>query len=214
MKILSVGLARVMLSFDTTELNPGGRDIFRYLVPAIAARCNFKSYPKPGDDFSQGMKFLKGEFLKEDETTLEVSCTVFSDGIAADTSSNTNDSHELLSAILGILPEIGFFYSPEMVRRIFYNSQLNVRCDKPLHALNPKLADFSNRLSAAIGGTVFDVSAVELWPDQSQVIKPVNFSFQQKVKEPHGSGRYWSQAALPTDKHIEFLNEFEALLSH
>jgi hypothetical protein len=213
MKLLSVGLARVMLSFDTNELNPGGKDVFRHLIPAIAAACNFKTYPKPGEDFSQGLKFLNGEFIKDDETTLQVNCTVFKDGIAADTFSNTNDSQEFLNAILRTLPAHGFFYSPEMVRRTFYNSQLNVRCDKLLNALNPRLGDFSERLSAAIGGTVFNFSAIEFWPDQSQVLKPVNFSFQQKLDDPLGSGRYWSQAALPTDRHLQFLNEFEALLS-
>jgi hypothetical protein len=213
MKIVSVGLARVMLSFDTTDLNPGGKDIFRHLIPTIAAACNFKTYPKQGEDFSQGMKFLNGELIKEDGTTLVVNLTVFSDGIAADTFSNTKDSQEFLDVVLPTLAAHGFFYSPEMVRRTFYNSQLNVRCDRPLCALNPKLGELTNRLSAATGGNVFDVSAIEFWPDQTQVVKPVNFSFQQKLGEPNGSGRYWSQAALPTDKHLEFLNEFETLLS-
>jgi hypothetical protein len=99
-----------------------------------------------------------------------------------------------------------------MVRRKTYLSQVNVKCSRPLRVLNPRLADFASRVSSAVGGTVFDVSAIELWPDQTLAFKPANFSFQRKIGDPHDSNRYWSQAALPTDKHLELLEEFEALL--
>jgi hypothetical protein len=82
-----------------------------------------------------------------------------------------------------------------------------------LSALNPRLAEFASRVSSAVGGTVFDVAAIELWPDQAQALKPANFSFQRKIGEPSNSDRYWSQAALPTDRHLELLEELEALLS-
>jgi hypothetical protein len=75
------------------------------------------------------------------------------------------------------------------------------------------LAEFANRLSSAVGGTVFDMAAIELWPDQAHALKPANFSFQRKIGEPSNSDRYWSQAALPTDRHLELLEELEAILS-
>ena len=99
-----------------------------------------------------------------------------------------------------------------MVRRKIYVSQLNVKCKGNLGSLNPGLHLIAEELSAA-HGTTFDLAAIELWPDQTKIVKPVNFSFQRKVGEPLDSGRYWSQAPLPTDKHIELLERLEALIS-
>lgn len=99
------------------------------------------------------------------------------------------------------------------MRRKIYVSQLNVKCKGDLNSLNPALAEFANQLSAASNGTSFGVAAVEFWPDQTKAIKPVNFSFQRKIGEPLDSDRYWSQAPLSTDKHIELLERLEALIS-
>jgi hypothetical protein len=213
MKLLSVGLARALWFLDVNDLNPGGKDIYTHLFPALLEDYKFKTYPKAGDDLSQGMKLMNGEFVKKDGTVLVVNCTVFNDGIAVDTFSSTADSEELLEEVLTGLPDLGFAYEPEMVRRKAYVSQVNVKCSKALYALNPRLADFAERISSAVSGTVFTFSAVEFWPDQTLVIKPANFSFQRKIGDPQDSDRYWSQAALPTDKHLELLEEFEALLS-
>lgn len=212
MKLLSVQLARALWFFDINELNPGGRDIFTHLLPAIIEDYKFKVFPKPGDDLSQGMKLLHGEFVNKDGTVLAVNCTVFNDGITVDTFSSTDDSEEILEEFLTDLPE-GFVYSPDMVTRKAYLSQVTVRCSKPLRSLNQKLADFANHISAALGGPVFELSGIEFGPDQTLAIKPASFSFQRKIGEPYTSERYWSQAPVPTKKHLELLLEFEGLLA-
>jgi hypothetical protein len=211
MKLLSVALARSLWFFDTNELNPGGKDIYHHLFPALIEDYKFKTHPKFGDDISLGMKFTNGEFVKDDGTVLVVNATIFSDGLCAETYSSTKDSDEFLAEVLANLPDLGFAYEADMIRHRAYASQLNVKCSKRLDALNPKLADFARRLSLA--GTIFDFSAVEFWPDQTRTLKPANFSFQRKIGDPHASDRYWSQAPLPTEEHLELLQEFEALLS-
>ena len=213
MKLLSVGLARALWLMDINELNPGGKDLFTHLFPSLLEDYKFKTCPKQGDDLSEGMKFTLGEWVREDGTVLMLNLTIFKDGIAADTWSSTKDSEEFLDTALGGLSELGFAYDPEIVRRKAYVSQVNVKCSRPLSALNPRLGEFAGRLSSAVGGTVFDMAAIELWPDQAHALKPANFSFQRKIGEPCNSDRYWSQAALPTDRHLELLEELEALLS-
>jgi hypothetical protein len=159
------------------------------------------------------MKFTLGEWARRDGTVLVLNLTIFKDFIAADTWSSTKDSEEFLESVLGGLSKLGFAYESEIVRRKAYVSQVHVKCSRPLSALNPRLAEFANRLSSAVGGTVFDMAAIELWPDQAQALKPANFSFQRKIGEPSSSDRYWSQAAVPTDRHLELLEELEAILS-
>jgi hypothetical protein len=212
MKLLSVGLARALWFIDMNELNPGGKDVFIHMFPAILDDYKFKTSPKPGENFKDGMKFTSGEYIKDDGTVLQVSVTIYHDGIAADTYSSTKDSEDFLEEALSKLPPLGFAYDPEMIRRKWYLSQVNIKCSRPLHALNPRLVEFANRISSAVG-IGYGMDAVEFWPDQRLASKQGNFSFQRKIGEPPGSDRYWSQAAVPTDKHIELLEEFEALLA-
>jgi hypothetical protein len=197
---------------DAIELNPGGKDIFTDLVPMLIDVYEFKTFPERGGDFSQGMKFVGGEFVKEDGTVLALNATIFSDGVAAETFSNTKDSDAALTEMFGRLLEIGFSYDPEMIRRKAYVSQLNIKCSGSLTSLNRGLSGFAAALSSATG-TTFDLSAMEFWPPQDQTFKPANFSFQRKTGEPHDSDRYWSQASLPTDEHLKLLEQFETLLT-
>jgi hypothetical protein len=214
MKLLSVALARSVWYLDTGELNPRGKDVFAHLISALIEDYKFNIYPKAGEDFSQGMKLMQGQFVKEDGTVLTVNLTIFTDGIAADTFSSTTDSDDFLSDALGGLPEIGFEYDPSMVRSKAYASQLNVACSKQLGALNPKLNDFATRISSGVSGNpAFGFAAIEFWPDQSQRFKPVSFSFQRRIGDSLSDNRYWSQAPMQTEQHLELLEELETLLS-
>jgi hypothetical protein len=214
MKLLSVALARTLWFLDVNELNPGGKDIFVHLIPALLDDYKFKIHPKPGEDFSQGMKFMQGEFVKDDGTVITVHVTLFTDGIAADTYSSTEDSDDFLNTALGNLPDLGFAYDPTMVRRKVHMSQLHVMCSKPLSALNPKLDELAFKISSGIGGaSEFGFAAIEFWPDQTKAYKPVNFSFQRRIGDSFSDSRYWSQAPLSTAQHLELLEELEEILS-
>ena len=213
MKLLSVGLARALWFMDLNETNPGGKDIFTHLVPALIDQYKFRSWPKVGDEFKDGMKFTGGEFAKGDGTVLAVNTTIYTDGISADTFSSTRDSEEFLREALNDLPNLGFAFDEEMIRRKGYLSQITVRCSSRLRAINARLADFAKSISSATGGIAYDVAAVEFWPDQSLVNKPANFSFQRKSGDPFSEDRYWSQAGVPTDAHLKLIEELETILS-
>jgi hypothetical protein len=201
-----------MWFMDVNDLNPGGKDIFAHLIPALTDVYNFKTSPQPTDDFKEGMKFTNGEFVKDDGTVLALNITVFTDGIFADTFSSSDDSERVLEEALSGLPAFGFSYDPSMIRKKAYDSQLHVYCSRRLSTLNPKLAELAAKLSTE-GQSTFDFSAIEFWPDQTLVFKPPRFSFQKKIGDAFAENRYWSQAPLPTDKHLQVLNELEELLS-
>jgi hypothetical protein len=214
MKLLSVQLARTIWAFDVSEINPRGKNIFSDLVPTLIETYDFKKSPQEGGDFSQGMVFTLGTFTNRNHDRVQVGLTIWSDGIAADTYSSTRDSDEFLDGALKILPELGYAFDPAMIRRKTYNSQIFVRCQKNLSALNPRLDAFARKISIAVGQeTLFGCAAVEFWPDPAQAFKPVNFSFQKRQGDALASDRYWSQAGLPTDKHLELLEELESILS-
>jgi len=213
MKLLSVGLARAFWFMDVNELNPHGQDLFTHLFPSFVGDYKFKTYPAPGQDFKDGMKFIGGEFVKDDGTVIGLNVTVYTNGISADTFSSTKDSEDFLKEALDELPQIGFAFDEEMVQRREYNSQVTVKFSGRLEYLNPRLLEFANILSSVSGGIKFDTSAIELWPDQTILNKPVNFSFQRKSGDPSDSDRYWSQAGVPTDVHLKLLQQLEVILS-
>lgn len=214
MKLMSVSLARSTWIFDVNDLNPGGKDIFTHLFPSLVEDYKFKTHPKPGEDASNGLKFTQGEFVKDDGTVIIVNLTIWKDGVAADTFSSTSDSDEFLETVSRDLPQLGFTFDPGMINTKLYLSQLQVRCDRPISALNPKLSDLAAKITSAVGGeTTFGFSGIEFWPDQTKLLKPAAFSFQRRIGDPFSANRYWSQAALSTNKHLELLEELEAILS-
>jgi hypothetical protein len=214
MKLLSVPLARSLWFLDTAEINPRGTNIFTDLIPALIEAYEFKQFPKEGEDFKDGMKFGLGTFTNSAENEVQVGLAIYGDGLAADTYSTTKDSDEFLEQVGKLLINVGYTFDPSMVRRKSYLSQVVVRCERQLSALNPKLEAFAKRIADAGGGkTTFDCAVLEFWPDQTRSNKPANFSFQNRAGDAFDDDRYWSQAALPTEKHIELLQELEAILA-
>ena len=212
MKLLSVPLARSLWFLDIGEVNPRGKNIFVDLVPALIEAYGFKQFPKEGEDFKEGMKFTLGTFTNSADDEIQVGLIVYSDGIAADTYSSTKDSEEFLGQVAKFLLEMGYAYDPSMIRRKSYLSQVVVRCSHQLASLNPKLDDLAKRISEAGGGEItYGCAVLEFWPDQTRSDKPVNFSFQKRSGDTED--RYWSQAGLPTDKHMDVLGQLEAILS-
>lgn len=215
MKLISVALARSARLIDPNELNPHGKNLFADLVPTLVKDYRFRTFPQEGGDLSQGMKFTGGIYTNKDGDVVDLDATIWSDAIGADTRSSTRDSDDFLAEMMEILPQLGFVYDPAMVRKQLYTSQLHVRCSKRLSALNPKLIDLGAQLSSVVGDdTSFEIAALELWAHPpTQVTKQVNFSFQRRLGDPPTGDRYWSQAPLPTEAHLQLLEELESVLS-
>jgi hypothetical protein len=212
-KLLTVQLARTVWTFDVAETNPRGKNIFWDLVPALIERFEFKKYPQEGGDFSKGMIFTLGSFTNRNDDEIQVGLTIWSDGVAADTYSTTADSDEFLDQVAKLLPEAGYAFEPVMIQRKAYLSQLFVKCEKHLSELNPRLTEFARKLSGVSGDRTIQPAAIEFWPDQEHTHRAANFSFQRKSGAAFADNRYWSQAGLSTEKHLEMLEELELILS-
>src|ERR1700683_4444745 len=209
MKLLSIQLARSLWFVDLAELNPRGKNVFVDFIPMLIEEFEFKQFPKEGEDFKDGMKFTSGTFTNSLGDDLQVGLTIFSDGFAADAYTSTKACDEFLEQAISLLSQMGYFFERSMVQRKSYLSQVVVRCTGKLASLNPKLEAFAKQITESVGGAAFDFAGLEFWPDQTQVYKPANFSFQRKTGDPSSSDRFWSQAPLPTDRHLELLGELE-----
>jgi len=217
MKLLSVKQARSIWFINIMDLIHGRSSV--PLIPSIVEKYKFQIFPNKPDelDLSKGVKFLAGTFQK-DQHNIGIDLTVFNDGFVADTRSSTDDSDAFLNEHLTwITTELGLPPYPEVLRSTVYLSELWVQTDKPLNALNPKLADFANRLTSLIVGhghhpIAFETTGISFWTDPIVVNPPGPFRFERADNTPFGERRYYSTAPLQTNIHFEMLKELENIL--
>lgn len=178
----------------------------------------FTKFPSPKDDFDfvRGIIFENGTFETKQGDKINLTLTVYNDGLIADTASSTQDSdaflEEMLYEIAKIfnLPSIG-----SIPTRIAYQSQLFVSTDKSLEMINPKLKGIADFLSANTEGYkkhFYEFGGITFWPDQTKIINPPAFVFERAALAPFSENRYYSIAALSTDKHLELLEKIEVIL--
>jgi hypothetical protein len=197
-------------------LNPRGRSLVE-AIPAFVERYTFLKYPQKYEDFDEtsGVRFEGGTW-----NGIAVDRMVFyNTGIMVDTRSSTDDSQKVLEdALTWASSTFGLTYKPEMLQRRAYLSELDVKCDVPFEGLNPHLGELSRKLSdkaSSLSGQTlaYQPSAIVLNFD-STFTKAVAgpFRFERLVDIPSGDNKYYTSAPLPTDAHLEFLEEFEAIL--
>lgn len=220
MKLLSVKQARSIWLINLIDLNPRGRNMLT-LIAGIVSKYKFAQFPsKPEElDLSKGVKFLWGTFQKNQQHEINIDLTIYNDGLLADTRSSTEDSDAFLDEFLTyMVEEFDFVPYQEVLRIKSYVSELFIRTDKPLNALNPKLEKFAKLITSLIEGhshhpVAFETVGITFWTDQTITLPPGPFRFERVSDIPFAENRYYSAAPLQTDAHLEVLMEFEKILS-
>jgi hypothetical protein len=106
-------------------------------------------------------------------------------------------------------------YDAEMVRRRIYVSELIVRSDVDLDCINERLASFARRIgeSAENGDKPkFRISGLSYWSEPNDAGRNKIFSFERQTGRAFQERRYYSQAPLQTDDHLQLLEELERSL--
>jgi hypothetical protein len=216
MELLSIRTARLLAFFPTDEINPRGRSIIHDVFPAFVERYKFIKFPQKAEEFDEtnGVRFENGTW-----NGLDTTIVIYNNGIMVDTRSSTDDSEKVLEdALKWAADTFGLTYQPEMLARKAYLSELDVKCDIPLEALNPKLEAFVNKLTQTVSGLTgqslnFKASALWINFDSAFAKGPASpFRFERLVEIPFAENKYYAGAPLPTKTHLEFLEELEAVL--
>jgi hypothetical protein len=224
MKLLSVAKARSVWLFAVQELNPQGKNINQPLGEWLKNRYHFASYPEVFTETEatkkSGYVFGNGSFKYGDATT-SVALTVHSDGLIGDTISSTDATDAFLQDVLeGVKTDFGLSYDPAMVWQRAHISELNVRCERDLKGLGPKVAQLEECLNAALRRNesaarrdTFRLDGITFRADWQSSNKMPPFTFESRVNMPFAENRYYSQAPLRTGEHLGLLEKLEHILS-
>ena len=217
MELLHINTARVIWAMHISDLNPRGRNLDS-LLKWLVSRYKFEKYPASShlEDQSTGYVFATGSFSRgqPEDDNVYVDLTIFNDGVVANTRSSTKDTEAFLfEAITLAAAEVHLVFRPEMIWKKLYLSEIDVRMDKPLTLLNPRLKAFAERISVLQGNVppiTYDLTSIVIPPDPSlQQWRPSQFQLERRLNLPASQNRYYSAAPVQTDDHLELLKLFE-----
>ena len=232
MKIKNVKLARSIWLLDLQDLNPRGRDIAGQIFDWVRQRYGFVVGPDPraplaenstspvrsgNQPVSTGAVFENGRFQVRDQVVIEITkLAVYNDGIVVDTSSSTTSCDEFAQDLLTTAAsEFSLAYDEETVRKRMYLSELIVHSGISFDAINPRLAAFAQRITAAFPEETkpqFRIAAIQFWSEPNDAGKHRIFTLEQQVGKASTEHRYFSQAPLQTNDHLRLLEELERAL--
>jgi hypothetical protein len=217
MEITAVLLARVVAFIEVQELNPKGKAYYPDITAALVKKFNFQVYPtKPEDlDETKGVRFAGGKFA---EGTVD-QVQIFTHGLILDTRLSTDVSEKLLyDTLVWAKSELGLHFDERMIKRKGYGSQLTFESEMKMSKLNPVVGNISeaisSKLSVAMGQVVkYEPTALLFNLDQSVTkLMPGVFSIERRAEIPFSDKKYFSNAPLGTQDHIDLLKSFETYL--
>lgn len=221
MRLLYVEIARTIWIFDIRTLNPKGLNL-QPVLSKINERYGFSRFPKNLLDLSeqQTLVFDQGAFTNSQGNLMNVTFTIYNDGLSAETQSSTKDASEFLTDLCTLISkEFDLVIPPAGIMKVRYFSQIDVICEKPLISMNPKIGALLEKIEEHYSpgdGThrKFDFGGISCWTeDAGQVGAPAPFRFERKWGTPWDTNHYFSVAPLGTEVHLEVLEELEKLLS-
>ncbi|MGC2527723.1 MAG: hypothetical protein WA639_08240 [Candidatus Acidiferrum sp.] len=216
MQLAAVILARALLFVESFDLNPRGKAYYPDIVQGLVEKCGFQKFPQKLEDFDEtkGVEFLGGKW---GDVTIE-SVKIFNNGIMLDTRVSTAESERVIKETLGwAASQFGLVYSPKMITRRGYVSNLTFHSDVPILGNdNSPVAKLVQRVREAFSQTTGDKT---LWGPtiltmNSEQIprKPQHapFTIQRRTETAFAEKKYFSEAPLPTNEHLALLEAFEA----
>ncbi len=219
MKLLYVDIARSMWVFNPQLLSAQGFSL-QVVFNKLNERYNFAKPPKHPLDVdlkTSALTFLLGTFTNSAKKPVNVSLSIFNNGITAETTSSTDDATEFLQDLTTwMTKDFGFQLPPDLKKAYF--SQLTAELDASLPTINPKLGMISGMLTAkakALDGKPrqFEIGAVNFWSeDVGAPLAPSMCRIERKWGAPLSSNQYFSIAPLETQQHLDLLSEVEKIL--
>ena len=214
MEITTILKARTLAMMELDAMNVGGKIRLADLIPHLVGRYGFQVAPSKPEDFdlSKGVKFEAGKF----DGLLIESFIIYDQAILVDTLSNTDDSKRIIRQMLEWgRSEFGLTYKESQIRRWGHISDIVFQTDFPLlEAISSpfnKLAEKTSKFTEEVfDGLRYRPTQFFIGHDPDKRKNAIaSLTLLHRVNTPHSDNIYFSEAPLPTDLHIQYLQEFE-----
>ncbi len=214
MKLSAVLLARVIFFVESVELNPRGATYYPDIAKGLVERYGFKKFPEKFEDFDEqkGIVFLGGKHTDRIIDRIIINTW----GLTLDTTSSTRDAEELLiDALTWGAEHLKLHYSPDMIKRKAYVSQILFYSDAPLLSVNPVFNVIGELVSKEVSENlklpyVFQPRGISLGIDPAEQRIPVQvFSIERREGVAFSENKYWSAAPVATDTHLALVDRVE-----
>jgi hypothetical protein len=216
MRLGAITKARALAIIELDEMNLGGKVRFSDCIAPLIGKYRFDRYPQKQEDFDLGDKGVKFESGKAGDITID-SLVIYSGAIYVDTLASTERSQNVLIEMLQwARGELGLTYEDGMIRKWGYISDLIFFTDFPilasLSAPVRRLAEKTSSVTETLwGGLKYQSMSISIGHDPTLRKNGIASLFiQHRINSSFAENKYFSEAPLPTDLHIKFLEEFEA----
>lgn len=214
MQLSAVVLARILAFIEIYDLNSKGKLFLPEFIKATADRYKFQRLPKREEYDKEGIIFEEGKAGSKAVANL----TIYDTLIKLETRSNTSESKQILEdMLLWAAAKFDLSYTPGSIKRFGYVSSLTFYSDVPiLSTACPPLIDLAAKITDAIS---------EIWQEPIKYYPAglaighdpmarkngiAAFTIAHRAESKFSENKYFSEAPLPTDTHLAFLESFES----
>jgi hypothetical protein len=214
LKLSAILLSRVLAFIDTAELRPTGGLHAPEFVEEVTKQFQFKKSPETLEEFNikKGTEFLTGRIGKRAISKF----VIWPNILVIEARSNTTECKAMLNDILHwATMKFDLSFTSEMITRYAFVSDLSFTSDAPLLAFDPLLGKIAERIGANLSELWHEPIHYELFDfkvghdplTRKWGIAP--FQIARLAEHKFTENKYFSEAPLPTDLHIELLEEYE-----
>ncbi len=214
MRQSAILLARVLGFIEIADLISGGKISVGELVRKIAEQYGFEKFPRTFEeiDLGKGIEFHEGGSEKGAIRKFIIYDTL----LVLETRINTSTSKSILEEMLTWgAKELGLNYKPNSIKRYAYISDVTFYSEVPIIDLPPAAMKVSARISKEL---------TDIW-QQPVKYEPLNFNIghdstgrknpiapftiARRSETRFSENKYFSEAPLPTETHLEILEQYE-----
>jgi hypothetical protein len=215
MQLSAITVARTLAFVESVDLNPHGHASYPELVSGIVEKFGFRKFPQKTEEFDEtkGVDFIGGKW---GDIVVE-KFTIYNNGLLLDTRVSTKESQRvLLEGLAWAASSFRLKYDAKMIKRWAYLSDLTFYSEHPILKSNSPLSKLVERVQNAAGKTTGDSASWEptIFTMHSDPVhkKPMYapFTIQRRAESAFSENKYFSEAPLQTDVHINLLEQFEA----
>jgi hypothetical protein len=215
MQLSAIITSRALAFIDVNEILSGGNIYLPDLSKILASEFNFQKVPTKPEEFNlgDGVEFKLG---KNKKVVIE-RVAIFYGLVLLETKSTTEVSQQTLMELFRtVFSKMNISFSEELIKRWAFISFVTFYTDFPLLTqYSDPLKSLAEKITKAVS-QIFDEDLkyepleIKIGHDPNLRKNDIaSFTIQHRLGTRFSENKYYSEAPLPTELHLQLLQEFE-----